>query len=143
MGIDNMHHTTVAKIEAGAREVKLDEAAAMADLYGLPLDALLGRSAKGARDLHDLLGALMDEVFTARTQMHRTGNAMRDRLDDIPSEFTGYDRLAELGRELSTHMDAARGVLETLEEQLISDMESGVAQQVFKQLKAKRDKGQT
>jgi hypothetical protein len=42
-GIDKMHHTTVAKIEGGDREVKLDEAAALADLYGLSLDAMLGR----------------------------------------------------------------------------------------------------
>ncbi len=42
-GIDKMHHTTVAKIEGGDREVKLDEAAALADLYGLSLDAVLGR----------------------------------------------------------------------------------------------------
>jgi transcriptional regulator with XRE-family HTH domain len=43
-GVDKMHHTTVAKIEGGDREVKLDEAAALADLYGLSLDEMLGRN---------------------------------------------------------------------------------------------------
>jgi transcriptional regulator with XRE-family HTH domain len=43
-----MHPTTIAKIEAGDREVRIDEAAGIADLFGVSLDALLGR--KGMED---------------------------------------------------------------------------------------------
>jgi transcriptional regulator with XRE-family HTH domain len=56
-GIDNMHPTTVAKLEAGDREVKLDEAAALADLYGKSLDAMLG---KGMPDERSLTFALVN-----------------------------------------------------------------------------------
>ena len=36
--------TAVAKLEAGTREVKIDEAAAIADTFGVSLDNLLGRT---------------------------------------------------------------------------------------------------
>jgi transcriptional regulator with XRE-family HTH domain len=133
-GIDNMHPTTVAKIEAGDREIKLDEAVAMADLYKQPLDALLGRRPKGKRDLQYLLGALEDAVFTSRTELHRTTKALRDRLDDIPSDFEGYNTLARLGRNLFGHLDAASTVLDELRDQFIADIEQRAIQQVTKQL---------
>ncbi|WP_175611255.1 helix-turn-helix domain-containing protein [Mycobacterium sp. SP-6446] len=142
MGIDNMHPTTVAKIEAGDREVKLDEAAAMADLYGLPLDTLLGRRPKGVRDLHYVLGALTDAAFTARTELYRVSKTVRDRLDDIPSDFERHDSLAKLGRDLFAHLDAASAVLDELVEHHIPDIEQRAAERVFKQLKAKTDKEQ-
>ena len=43
-----MHSTTIAKIEAGDREVRIDEATGIADLFDVSLDALLGR--KGMED---------------------------------------------------------------------------------------------
>lgn len=46
--------TTIAKIEAGTRDARVDEISAIADLFGISLDALTGR---GARDT-DLLWAL-------------------------------------------------------------------------------------
>jgi transcriptional regulator with XRE-family HTH domain len=137
MGIDSMHPTTVAKIEAGDREVKLDEAAAMADLYGLPLDTLLGRRPKGKRDLHYVLGALTDSAFTARTELHRVSKTLRDRLDDIPSDFERYDSLGMLGRDLFAHLDAAGAVLNELVEHHIPDIEQRAAERVVKQLTAK------
>ena len=41
----SVHPTTIAKIEAGDREVKISELDAMADTFDLSVDALLGRSA--------------------------------------------------------------------------------------------------
>lgn len=38
-----MHWTTVAKIEKGDRSVRIDEAAAIAELFGASVDVLLGR----------------------------------------------------------------------------------------------------
>ena len=49
-GID-LHPTTVAKIEAGQRSVRIDEARAIADLFGLSLDSLVGRRAGLEHDL--------------------------------------------------------------------------------------------
>jgi transcriptional regulator with XRE-family HTH domain len=56
-----MHSTTIAKIEAGDRTVRIDEATAIADLFGVSLDALLGR--KGMEDDQShALSVLADEA---------------------------------------------------------------------------------
>ena len=47
-GIKRIYPTTIAKIEYGERPAKLDEAIALADVFGVSLDALVGRSAVGA-----------------------------------------------------------------------------------------------
>ena len=38
-----MHATTIAKIEAGSRSVRINEAVGIADLFEVSLDTLLGR----------------------------------------------------------------------------------------------------
>ena len=45
-----MYGSTVAKIEAGEREVKLDEATAMADLFEMSLDELVARDSRKRRE---------------------------------------------------------------------------------------------
>src|ERR1700734_1450400 len=42
-GITSIHSTTLAKIEAGNRSVRINEAVAIADLLDVSLDALLAR----------------------------------------------------------------------------------------------------
>lgn len=49
-GIGSVYPTTVAKIEAGERAVRIDEATALADIFDVSVDALLGRSANFERD---------------------------------------------------------------------------------------------
>jgi transcriptional regulator with XRE-family HTH domain len=123
MNIDNMHHTTVAKIEAGDREIKLHEAIAIGDLYGVPLDALLGRIPRAQRDLDYLLEALSDTVFLARTELDRTAKSLRDRMEDIPSEYARYEALAELVGEVVGHLDAAGKGVDNLVEHFIEHIE--------------------
>lgn len=55
-GLSNFHQTTVAKIERGERPLRLDEAVAIAELFGTTLDAALGlkpgsENSLAARDL--------------------------------------------------------------------------------------------
>ncbi len=50
MGVDNMYASTWAKIETGDREVKLDEAAAAADLFKMSLDELTARDTAKRRE---------------------------------------------------------------------------------------------
>lgn len=49
-GIASVYPTTVAKIEAGERAVRIDEATALADIFDVSVDALLGRSASFQKD---------------------------------------------------------------------------------------------
>jgi transcriptional regulator with XRE-family HTH domain len=114
MGIDNMHNTTIAKIEAGDREIKLDEAAALARLFGLSVDSLLGRNQGSVQDLRYALGALEDAVFTSRNELKRMSKSLGDRLNEIPTDFEGYDTIAELVREYIGHSNSARVALNKL-----------------------------
>ena len=49
-GIASIYPTTVAKIEAGERAVRIDEATVLADIFDVSVDALLGRSASFQKD---------------------------------------------------------------------------------------------
>jgi transcriptional regulator with XRE-family HTH domain len=126
--IEPMYATTVAKIEAGSRSVRINEAVAIADLFEVPLDGLLGRKPGAERDLAYALGALMDAVYTSRTELHRTARSLRDRLEDIQSDFAEFDTLAGYGREVFSHLESAREALGKLEDQLIADMERQVVE---------------
>ena len=122
--------STIAKIEAGDRSVGIAEAVAAAEVFEIPLDSLLGRKPRAERDLEYALGALMDAVFTSRTELHRTARSLRDRLEDIPSDFAELDTLVRHGREVFGHMETAREALVKLEDQLIADMERRVGEEV-------------
>jgi transcriptional regulator with XRE-family HTH domain len=113
-GVDNMYNTTVAKIEAGDREIKLDEAVALAQLYELPLDALVGLHPKSGRDLNFLLDALNDVVVLARTELGRTERSLLHRMEDIPSDYQLYDALAGLVRDVVGKLGAVRVGLDEL-----------------------------
>jgi transcriptional regulator with XRE-family HTH domain len=46
-GLPYVFPSTVAKIEAGDRAVRINEASALADIFGLSIDTLVGRPARG------------------------------------------------------------------------------------------------
>ena len=133
------HASTIAKIEAGDRSVGIAEAVAVAELFEVPLDSLLGRKPRAERDLDYVLGALLDAVYTSRTELHRTARSLRDRLEDIPSDFGGHDTLAGHGRGVFGHLDTAREVLGKLEDQLIADMERRVAERLKEEKLTKKE----
>jgi len=76
--------STISKIEAGDRAVRIDEAAGFADLFGTSTDALLGRPSSGA----DLMWALsklssnahkmVNEVSSLRQRLHADAQDVRD-----------------------------------------------------------------
>jgi transcriptional regulator with XRE-family HTH domain len=82
-----VYPTTVAKIEAGERAVRVDELVALANIFGVSVDALLGHSVQRARagDKGLTFNAL------ARLVQHTVGQAesleatLRDRLADLDS----------------------------------------------------------
>jgi transcriptional regulator with XRE-family HTH domain len=134
----HFYATTIAKIEAGDRSVGIAEAVAVAELFEIPLDSLLGRKPRPERDLDYAIGALLDAVYTSRTGLSRIARPLRDRLEDIGSDFTGYDTLARHNDEVARCLDMAREALARLEDQLIADMEKQVAERLFR--KAPTDK---
>ena len=60
-----MYPTTVAKIEAGERNAKIDEICAIADLFEVGVDTLLGRTADPAADRAFTFNTLAGELEAA------------------------------------------------------------------------------
>jgi len=76
-GVPMIHATTIAKIEAGDRPTRIDEAIGIADLFGISLDALLGREGLEDEASHamtlpaDEAAQLMPEVLEMRERISR------------------------------------------------------------------------
>lgn len=89
-----MHATTIAKIEAGDRAVKIEEAAGIADLLGVSLDRLLGRDLPPEGDLNFVLRDLRRVAQQAASHVNDTAAALRDRTTELTAfEFEDRDSL--------------------------------------------------
>jgi transcriptional regulator with XRE-family HTH domain len=87
-----MHSTTIAKIEAGDRSVRIDEAAGIADLLGVSLDGLLGR--KGMEDdKSHAMSVLADEARRVGIEVADMMDRLRRAYEDLEAQwdFKGFD----------------------------------------------------
>lgn len=104
-----MHATTVAKIEAGERGVRIDEAVGIADVLGVPLEWMLGRQSTGpASEIRYSLRALQE-----RAQETITGlGAMIQALEDWNVDTFGiaFDGKAELDADFQDVVMVLAGV---------------------------------
>ena len=116
-GIKGIYPTTVAKIESGERAVRIDEATALADLFEVSLDALVGRKQNSQEDeLAYLLRLLRDTARDSSEQVGATMETIRDQLEELPGEFDGADALQRVGSDTwRTHLPAALEALIRLE----------------------------
>lgn len=83
-GIASIYTTTVAKIEAGERAVRIDEATALADIFDVSVDALLGRSASFQKDR---LYAVQDAARQATAGV----SAIKTTLMNVFPELSGLE----------------------------------------------------
>jgi transcriptional regulator with XRE-family HTH domain len=86
-GIQPMHATTVAKIEAGDRSVRINEAVGIANLFEMALDALVGRP-----DDTSITFALTQWMGYAETAQKNIGLAQGTAADIIELVDDGRDR---------------------------------------------------
>jgi transcriptional regulator with XRE-family HTH domain len=138
MGIDSMRNTTIAKIEGGDREIKLDEAAALAELFGRSVDSLLGRRQGARQDLRYALGAMEDAAYTSRDELDRVSKSLRDRLNEIPADFAEHETLARLVRDCCGHLSAAHAVLNKLVDRFTDEAMQRATQRALNRLKRGR-----
>jgi transcriptional regulator with XRE-family HTH domain len=97
-GIKGIYPTTVAKIESGERAVRIDEATALADLFEVPLDALLGRKQNSQEDeLAYLLRVLRDTARQSSQQVWAAMETIREQLEELPTGFDHADALQLVG----------------------------------------------
>jgi transcriptional regulator with XRE-family HTH domain len=83
-GIGSVYPTTVAKIEAGERSVRIDEANALADIFEVSVDALLGRSTSFEQDR---LYAVRDAALQATSGV----SAISTTLMNVFAELEGLE----------------------------------------------------
>lgn len=105
-GIAPMHATTIAKIEAGARSVRINEAVCIADLLDVSLDTLLGRRRHDQTTLTFALATLMGYVTDCQRQIREaqgTAADISEQVDDLPAQFKDIPAMPDLQR-------AARGL---------------------------------
>ena len=115
MGIDAMYGSTVAKIEAGEREVKLDEATAMADLFEMSLDELVARDSRKRREdeLTYYLRQLRDNARQRAGQAADlawsvSGDIQNVSLDGVPDSMANdWQRIEELAESVTYDLNRA------------------------------------
>jgi transcriptional regulator with XRE-family HTH domain len=105
-----VHASTIAKIETDARAIRLDEAAAIADLFGLSLDTLLGRKAVEDNQGH-AISVLAEEAQRLISDLSQ----IRDRLDrayrDLEAQFDSTSKIEGLLTDEAMPLQRRRAML--------------------------------
>jgi len=112
-GIHSMHPTTIAKIEAGDRSVRINEAVGIADLFEVSLDSLVGRQEHDDSTLMFALRVLAGYAGDAKRQIVPARNVAADieeQLKDAARRFDSpqIEALLRLALEMAEHLDAAQ-----------------------------------
>lgn len=95
--IHGIYPTTIAKIEAGDRAVRVDELAAIADLLGVSLDRLLGRDTSPQQELKSTLENIYATAQHASSQLEATEESLRALTDALTAfDFDQRDHLIAL-----------------------------------------------
>lgn len=111
-GIAPIHPTTLAKIEAGTRSVRINEAVAIADLLDVSLDALLGRQRPDDSTLTFAMTTLLDYAQDTSNQIGQargTASDVEDQLEDAAERFDSphLEALQSAARGVAGHLDKA------------------------------------
>ena len=121
-----MHATTVAKIEAGKRAVRIVEAVGIADVFGLSLDSLMDRTRQSEDDVTHALRILHNSTTMWSREAGDMARALDALMDEIPYEdekcreaMWDAERASEnLNRAEDHLLDASRAIADLLAERL-------------------------
>lgn len=96
-GIHFSYPSVIAKIEAGERGVGIDEAAAMASLFGVSVDSLMGRRVGAENDLVYSLRGAISAAKLAGAQVEAIRGDLIERLEQDLStiDFDGRPKVEE------------------------------------------------
>jgi len=130
----HMHWTTIAKIEKGDRSVRIDEAAGIAEVLGVSVDALLGRTVGPESDLAYMLRALFDTAGESSVQLMAIGGALQSRFRDLePFEFEGREAAYAEGVRAAGALEEASSALFRLSNMEVPEAGLKVAEDLINQ----------
>lgn len=125
--------TTIHKIENDQRPVPLDEAAAIADLFGMSLDTLLGRNLGPDRDLLYMLTALGRTAQQAAPLMRSVENDLRERVAELGAfEFDQRSAITDVCERTAAALRQANDALAKIWLPLHDGLVEGTADQVLR-----------
>jgi len=111
-GIQPMHPTTVAKIEAGTRSVRINEAVGIADLFEVSLDSLLDRKPRAKRsDVTRRLDALTQRVQELNSRVYTLDKQVNQMILELPEDLDGAHDLKEAAYGVRAVLNQADGKL--------------------------------
>jgi hypothetical protein len=115
-GCDGFYPTTIAKIEAGDRQVYATELSAIADLFEVSTDLLLDRGVGLEDDLAYSLRALREVAQRNYAQLRpATMELVEARDEAIRYAFSGRENLVEFCNSAISHLTAAATFLSLAE----------------------------
>jgi hypothetical protein len=119
-GIAPMHETTIAKIEAGTRSVRINEAVAIADLLDVSLDTLLGRKPSQRNELRHRLRVLGDIAQESYRQVAAMVETLREQSEELTSDLgNADDDLQKLADDLQKRVYKALRDLDPASKELL------------------------
>lgn len=116
-GVTPMHATTIAKIEAGKRSVRIVEAVGMADVFEVPLDTLMGRSVGPADAAFQVaLRVLRDSAKRSADQSLDIARDIGQQVRHVSTsfEFDASIELQKLAEAACRSLDGAYDAVEEL-----------------------------
>jgi transcriptional regulator with XRE-family HTH domain len=112
-----VHPTAVTKVEAGSRGIRLDMLWAFADIYGVSVDALLGRSGRSG-DLAWAVSKLASNAQKAATEVDMVAHRLRTEYDEVRAMCRNDELpLLEVGGSALMQLSLASSALSHLADQ--------------------------
>lgn len=115
-GVAGLYPATIAKIESGARAVQVDELRALADIFGITTDTLIGRRSDNT-DLAWAMGKLTSSAQKIAIEVHGLHDKLEREAQDVRMAMR---ETAGQTRALLDAVTEARSALLTAEDCLIS-----------------------
>lgn len=108
-GVPGVYASTIAKLEAGTRAVRVDELWGLADIFGISVDALIGRKSSGS-DLIWAVSKLTSAAQKAINDVNGIGQRIAGEMKDV-HHYAQFD-----SHPVDVLIDAAASACHALED---------------------------
>lgn len=117
-GIGKVYGTTIAKIENRERTVRIDEAAAIAELFETSVDAMMGRNIGEDAEVDYVVRGITSSALRSAEEVRGIASALKQASEDLNAlgDFAGRSVLQENIKRTLRRLDAAQGALATTAE---------------------------